>query len=305
MTGDNRRMFLARTSSTGRAAAAIASVLIAGLCAVVAHAATSTAPAAPPGPHDPQQAAADGRAAGPEQPNSVAGRPAASGPSAAPAVAGAGATMPGFVSFHVYATQYAPNTQGSFEVAVPDECVKFAALGITPPSGVNCGGGYPRNGDYRVFVSSDDTGKNATIPVKDVGPWNIDDNYWDPAGPAYPRPRRLFADLAQGTPEAQAAFYNGYNTVPNCKNLNGNPSGQSGGADQYGRCVLNPSAIDLSFAAASQLGMTGSGWVTVTYLWEPLVPGYQLDHYGGVHEYSGAPPVSTPGYWYAQDAARG
>ena len=290
---------------------ATASVLIAGLCTVAARGATSTtAPAqAAPGPHDEQQAAADGTRAGTQQSNS-ARQPKANtaGPSAAPAAApGSGATVPGFVSFHVYATQYAPNTPGSFEVAVPDKCVKFAALGWTSSlSQANCGPGYPTSGpDYRVFVSSDDTGKNAYVPVKDTGPWNIDDNYWDSADHSYPRPRRLFSDLAQGLPEAQAAFYNGYNTTNPCKDLNGNPTNHAGGSDQYGRCVLNPSAIDLSFAAASQLGMTGSGWVTVSYLWEPNVPGYTVDGWGGVHPYSGAPSVPISAYWQGWDIVRG
>src|SRR5437588_3497031 len=304
-------MVLAGSSSVRRAAVATASVLIAGLCTVAARGATSTtAPAqAAPGPHDEQQAAADGTRAGTQQSNS-ARQPKANtaGPSAAAAAApGSGARVPGFVSFHVYATQYAPNTQGSFEVAVPDQCVKFAALGLTGPM-ANAGcrsNGYPLNGDYRVFVSSDDTGKNTYVPVKDVGPWNIDDNYWDPADGAYPRPRRKFGDLPQGTPESQAAFYNGYNTVSNCKTLSGNPSGHAGGADQFGRCVLNPSAIDLSFAAASQLGMTGSGWVTVSYLWEPNVPGYTVDGWGGGHPYSGAPSVPISAYWQGWDIARG
>src|SRR5437588_8636275 len=306
-------MPLARRSSVRRAAVAITAVLIAGLCAVVAKATSPSAAAQAPGPHDEARATVDGQTAGPLQsnlPGTVAAAAAAAGRqqgkvyAAAP---GAGARAPGFVSFHVYATQYAPNTQGSFEVAVPDRCVKFAALGETGPlAQAGCrANGYPLNADYRVFVSSDDTGKNAFVPVKDTGPWNIDDNYWDPADGSYARPRRLFGDLPVGTPESQAAFYNGYNTVSNCKTLSGNPSGHAGGADQFGRCVLNPSAIDLSFAAASQLGMTGSGWVTVSYLWEPNVPGYTVDGWGGGHPYSGAPSVPISAYWQGWDIARG
>src|SRR5438270_6311152 len=288
-------------------ALALSATLLAGLGAALVPvvASQSPAPPVPPGPHDLQQALADGQRAGSQQPN-VTGARRATAAAAAPAP-GSGATVPGFASFHVYATQYAPNTQGSFEVAIPDQCVKFAALQWSGPfSSAHCNAaGYPFSGDYRVFVSSDTTGKNAFVPVRDVGPWNIDDNYWDPAGGSYPRPRRRFGDLAQGTPEAQAAFYNGYNSVANCKNLDGSGSGRTAGADQFGRCVLNPSALDLSFAAASQLGMTGSGWVTVSYMWEPLVPGYVVDLYGGVHGYSGAPAVPGTGYWYGQDVARG
>src|SRR5438067_5825334 len=224
-------MPLARPSWIRRATVVTVALLIAGLCAVVARATPKDAAVAEiPGPHDQARAIADGKAAGAERSNapSVVATPSAATAasphvSAAAAAPGSGARVPGFVSFHVYATQYAPNTQGSFEVAVPDQCVKFAALGLTGPmASAGCrSNGYPLNGDYRVFVSSDDTGKNTFVPVKDVGPWNIDDNYWDPADGAYPRPRRKFGDLPQGTPESQAAFYNGYNTVPNCKNLDG------------------------------------------------------------------------------------
>jgi hypothetical protein len=84
-------------------------------------------------------------------------------------------------------------------------------------------------------------------------------------------------------PEAQAAFYNGYNTVPNCTSLStGQPSGKPGGADQFGRCVLNPAGIDLSVEAAKQLGLgTGeNAWVTVSFLWEPLDTTVRVGHSG-------------------------
>ena len=184
------------------------------------------------------------------------------------------AGQPGFVTYRVFATQYSPNTAGSAEVAVPDKCVKYAAMGNTSAlSGANCGPGYATNLDYRVALVLDD-GRSATIPVKDVGPWNVDDNYWDPTTGA--RPRRRFTDLPTGTPEAQAAFSNGYNPVPNCSDLSQTPTGKPGDADQFGRCVLNPAGIDLSFAAATQLGLKAgeNAWVTVSFLWEPSASSY-------------------------------
>ncbi len=208
-----------------------------------------------PGPTDEKQATEAGRKAGAPQ---YAG------------VASAGVGPQQFTSMRVFATQYNPNTPGSFEVAVPDKCAKFAALRDTGAlAQLGCpAAGYPLGLDYRVVVTRD-SGQSAVIPVKDSGPWNIDDNYWD-FGPGSPRPRRFGAGLSPGLPESQAAFSNGYNIAPNCKNLDDQPSGHSGGADQFGRCVLNPAGIDLSAAAASQLGFAGSGWVTVTFLWEPL-----------------------------------
>src|SRR5207302_4954873 len=67
------------------------------------------------------------------------------------------------------------------------------------------------------------------------------------------------------------------------------------------------SALDLSPAAATTIGL-GPGhndWVDVTFMWEPNVPGYTLDGWGGVHEFNGAPPVSATGYWRGWDIARG
>lgn len=202
-----------------------------------------------------------------------AGQAAAQAPVTAEADGGSGLTPSGagtgtFASFKVYATQYIPNTPGSVEVAVPDKCAKFAALGWTGPlANQGCPSGYRLGLDYSVDVRRD-SGQSATIPVREVGPWNVDDNYW--AGPGSPRPRRMFTDLARGVPEAQAAR-SGYNTRP-CNNLNGTPSGRSAGADQFNRCVLNPAGIDLSVEAAKRLGLGNlqNEVVTVTFRWEPL-----------------------------------
>jgi hypothetical protein len=246
---------------------------------------TSQATAAPvsdanPTPRDPDRAAQAGQQAGPVGGQGPVGAGEGPGTSPSPAPPGsAAANPPSFATFRVYATQYDPNTPGSVEVAVPDKCAKFAALKLTGPlSSSGCSSGYRLDLDYRVVVSRD-SGQSATIPVKDVGPWNEDDPYW--AGPGSSRPRRRFADLPRGTPEAQAAFYNGYNTSSNCISLTtGQPSGHAGGADQFGRCVLNPAGIDLSIEAAKSLGMTDNGWVTVSFLWEPLDTTVSAGHTG-------------------------
>jgi hypothetical protein len=181
----------------------------------------------------------------------------------------------------VFATQYNPNTPGSVEVAVPDKCAKFAALRNTSAlSSFNCPPGYLLGLDYRVLVIRD-SGTAGVFPVKEVGPWNIDDNYWD-FGAGAPRPRRLFGNLPTGTPEAQAAFLNDYNFTANCKNLDHTPSTRSDGADQFGRCVLNPAGFDLSVAAAAQLGLAPrqNEWVTVAFLWSPIRTSITSSHSG-------------------------
>lgn len=83
-------------------------------------------------------------------------------------------------------------------------------------------------------------------PVWDVGPWNTQDDYWNPGSQ-----RQQWGDLHQGTPEAQAAFRTGYNR----------------GLDQYGRHVANPAGIDLGDGVYNALHLTGNTTVTVDYLW--------------------------------------
>ena len=230
-----------------------------------------------PTPYDEERAVEAGRQAGPPP---GARATAGEGPGAA-AVGTGGPESLAFATFRVFATQYHPNTPGSVEVAVPDKCAKFAALrNQTVLNQFGCPAGYRLDLDYRVVLTRDN-GQSATIPVKEVGPWNIDDNYL--AGPGSTRPRRLFGDLPRGMPEAQAAFYNGYNTVQNCTSLStGQPSGRPGGADQFNRCVLNPAGIDLSVEAAKQLGLGNleNSWVTVSFLWEPLDTTVSVGHSG-------------------------
>jgi uncharacterized protein with LGFP repeats len=155
-----------------------------------------------------------------------------------PTTAGAG-------PYQIYATQYFSNFgSASVEVAVPDKYVKFASLGWEYHSG------YPQGGNYSVNLGYNGHRLDG-VRVKDVGPWNIDDNYWNSGGS---RPRRLFQSLSTGLPESQAAYYNDFN----------------GGLDQFGRVVTNPAGIDLSPQAGVQLGLgyLVSGWVTVSFNWE-------------------------------------
>jgi hypothetical protein len=82
--------------------------------------------------------------------------------------------------------------------------------------------------------------------VWDIGPWNTNDDYWNPSSR-----REAWRDLPQGTPEAQAAYQHGYH----------------GGNDGSGRRVANPAGIDLADGTFAAIGMTDNGSVEVTFLW--------------------------------------
>ena len=149
----------------------------------------------------------------------------------------------GGLTYTVFGTQYFGETD--YEVAIPDKYIKFANRDWSHYSG------YEDN-DYSLKLERAGYTVSSVL-VWDVGPWNIDDNYWNPAS-GHPRPRRLFTDLDQGMPEAQAAYYDGYND----------------GKDQYGRIVTVPTAVDMTPDLAADLGLAylQNDWITVTFLWE-------------------------------------
>lgn len=97
--------------------------------------------------------------------------------------------------------------------------------------------------EFQVLVEY--RGRQLVLPVWDVGPWNVDDNFWDP-----PEKRR-WKGLPQGVPAAQAAYLAGYHD----------------GKDGWGRTVRSPAGMDIADGAFAALGMTQSDWVTVTFLW--------------------------------------
>jgi rare lipoprotein A (peptidoglycan hydrolase) len=105
----------------------------------------------------------------------------------------------------------------------------------------------PKGGhQYSVRVRNPRTGRSQVAPVWDIGPWNTNDDYWNPSSR-----RQAWHDLPQGTPEAQAAYQHHYN----------------GGKDGSGRHVANPAGIDLADGTFAAIGMTDNGFVEVTFLW--------------------------------------
>lgn len=166
-------------------------------------------------------------------------------------------------TFRVYATRY--DSKGAYTVALPDKCVKFANGG----SHICDADGYTPGQGYSVYLTYQ---KSAGVTVGESGPWNVDDNYW--ARRNDPQPRRMFADLGLGIPEAQAAYFNGYN----------------GGQDQFGRKVTGPYGIDLARQVSIDIGLEPgvNDWVTVSFMWTAGWDG------GAAPPSGGTPGVAAP-----------
>lgn len=134
------------------------------------------------------------------------------------------------VTYRTFATQY--NGYTRYEVALPHKKLKF-------------------DGGYKVRIHCKaKTCRNRAVraPVKEVGPWNTRDNYWQKR-----KYRDMFDDLRRGINEARAAYFRNYNK----------------GEDQFGREVLNPAGVDLTPAVARKLGLRKyqNAWVYVHYPW--------------------------------------
>jgi hypothetical protein len=98
--------------------------------------------------------------------------------------------------------------------------------------------------EFQVLIEYE--GRSVIVPIWDVGPWNVSDNFWDP-----PEDRE-WKGLPRGLPQAQAAFYDDYND----------------GLDGWGRVVRTPAGMDIADGTYwFDLGMTNDDWVNVTFLW--------------------------------------
>ncbi|MDI5964866.1 hypothetical protein [Streptantibioticus silvisoli] len=156
-----------------------------------------------------------------------------------PVAAAAGAVRPAAAeSYQVYATReglVGGTTANGHVIQTNDHFVALPSDRALSPNGSSA---------YSVTVCG--PARCETAPVWDVGPWNTTDDYWNPAGT-----RQSWTGLAQGMPEAEAAYQSGYN----------------GGQDQFGRSVSNPAGIDLADGTFYNVGLNDNGWVTVTYNW--------------------------------------
>jgi len=118
----------------------------------------------------------------------------------------------------VYATYY-PTAHTRYEVALPHQALKFRARHRKVPI-------RPVNG-----------GRNVKAPVKEVGPWNLYDNYWQAR--TADEKKGEWRNLPRCVPEAQAAFYHNFNR----------------GKNEDGDTITNPAGLDLSPAVAKRMGI--------------------------------------------------
>ena len=129
----------------------------------------------------------------------------------------------------IFATQYRGFTRR--EVALPHVRLK-------------------RQGGFNVRLKRG--GHRAKVRVKEVGPWNTHDNYWN-SRRAYESKNRWdhLRHLPRCTPWAEAAYFRNYNR----------------GKDQFGRRVTNPAGVDLTPRVARALGLRKfqNAWIYVRY----------------------------------------
>jgi hypothetical protein len=135
------------------------------------------------------------------------------------------------VKCRVFATQYNGYTRR--EVALPHSRLK-------------------RKGGFNVRLERG--GRGTKVRVKEVGPWNTHDNYWN-SRRAYEKMNRWdhLRHLPRCTPWAEAAYRRNYNH----------------GKDQFGRRVTNPAGVDLTPRVARALGLKKyqNAWIYVRYPW--------------------------------------
>jgi len=113
----------------------------------------------------------------------------------------------------VWTSYYGGNTR--YEVALPHQRVKFT-------------------GGRKVGITPVNKGKHTRAPVKETGPWNTRDNYWQIRSK-----RSMWRGLPRCLPEAQAAFFKNFHR----------------GRDQFGRKVLNPAGMDITLDVARSMNV--------------------------------------------------
>ncbi|WP_165438175.1 hypothetical protein [Pseudonocardia sediminis] len=181
-------------------------------------------------------------------------------------------------SYSVFATReglVGGTTANGHKIANRDRFVALPSRRALSPNGKS---------DYSVKVCAPNK-RCAFAPVWDIGPWNTQDDYWNPSPE-----RQRFKDLPQGVPQAQAAFRNGHN----------------GGKDQFGRRPANPAGIDLGDGIFwDALGLKDNSQVQVDYLWTGSVRLSTVSTEGSEDEVDvhASPDAGSPVVGIAADSA--
>lgn len=125
--------------------------------------------------------------------------------------------------------------------------------------------------------------RKVRLPVWDVGPWNTTDDWWNVDKFRQTAVDSARGPLPQGTPQAQAAYLDGYN--------------QGMDLSRQPRQVKNPAGIDLADGAFwDDLAMTDNGYVQVEPLWRldaPIGASVRARHWTKVRSTPGGAVLDT------------
>ncbi len=179
---------------------------------------------------------------------------------------GSGAAATG--GYWTYATQYVANTtvpyaagfrvHSKVQVALPDKYVKFCLIYRKCSKAYSSGRSYSIN--LAFFTDGQAKGGNnawsvRNMPVGEVGPWNEDDNWWDPTS-SWDKARRLFTDI---TNYYSGKGYNmGYDEAYHAARW-----GYNGGKDQFSRVITTKPygpGLDVSTKATEWMRKQGLNW---------------------------------------------
>jgi hypothetical protein len=158
-----------------------------------------------------------------------------------------------FTEAQVYATQVGVP---GWDVALPDWALKCATLGLSGcPANYQPGTAHPPP----YFTTVTYNGKTLSPYVKEVGPWNENDNYWDSVVSYAYNPRRCNPSPGtqwDGVPESELAILINFNEGMSCELKNGGYQavGNQGGID-----------LDDDLRAAFGICYLCNVWVQVTY----------------------------------------
>ncbi len=185
-----------------------------------------------------------------------------------------GCVSPAFAQFHVYASHYQADTKpetGTFEVALPSIPLKRA-------------GQYDLTNAYWVkIISVANPNRAVNIPIREVGPWNHWDDYWNPSDIRVMFNGNIFPDLGQGQPESHWV-YGDPGTKANAHpdyplehpgqrfvgNRDPRQFPEDLNDDKCWQSVKNPAGIDLGEEAFAALG-SQDGWVDFSFSEPPMV----------------------------------